>query len=151
MIDEELQVRKGLAAFVLRCVIGNGGIIDRVNEIAPSEDTIASAMIPFPRDPGAENLLRKLLRDPGSVLLAQFADHNDALVRNDNRSLLVCQLDLVASSHAPFSVRVLRRRRGLENGAEVGGVEVPERRRVRALGQNTAIEEEEADNNKHGG
>lgn len=36
MIDEELQVREGLAAFVLRRVIGNGGIVDSVNEIAPS-------------------------------------------------------------------------------------------------------------------
>jgi hypothetical protein len=46
VIDEVLEVREGLAAFVLGGVVRGGGIVDRVNEIAPSGRFPVSARFP---------------------------------------------------------------------------------------------------------
>jgi len=36
VIDEELEIRQSLATFILRRMVRGRGIIDRVDEIAPS-------------------------------------------------------------------------------------------------------------------
>lgn len=46
VVDEELEVRESLTALILRSVIRDGGIVDSINEIAPSRRYFTSAWHP---------------------------------------------------------------------------------------------------------
>lgn len=86
-----------------------------------------SRQLSTPDSQGPKHSLRKLLRHPAGVLLAQLANDDNSLVGDFDGSLLVGQLDLMTGTDAPFPVRTIPGRRlGTEHGAEIGSVEVPE-------------------------
>lgn len=49
------------------------------------------------------DVLGKFSRNPGSILMAQFAHHNHSFIGHFNGSCLVTQADLVIGATSPFA------------------------------------------------
>lgn len=158
VVDDELEVGEGLTAFVFGSVKGGGVVVDRVDEIAPS---IALRVRFCPKqeeskeskESVAYDSLRKLLRHPRGILLAQLAHDNDALVRHLDRRGLVFQGDRLSRANAPFPATVVLRGCGLrtKRGAEGGGIEAPGEVCDLARGGVLSAEEDEGEDDEHGG
>lgn len=154
MVDDELEVRESLAAFVHGGVNGGVDVVDSVDEIAPSRK--GSRQINREAEAkakkGVDYSLSQFLRHPSGILLAQFAHDDNPLIRYIDGCGLEIQRNRVPGADAPFpAIGILDGWLPAECAAEGSGVEAPEGLgRVAGFGVLAICEDDDQDDERGG-